>query len=111
MLTVQSVQADVAGHTSYTDVAYDDVAVSDWQIWLNRLFDMWHHFGLWYGATWPSHGLPRGTVVLVVGLFQNFMESVGVEPWTSPWCKALAMAALPTRHTVFLINYMICKFI
>jgi hypothetical protein len=24
-------------------------------------------FGLWLSATWPSHGLPRGTIVLGIG--------------------------------------------
>jgi hypothetical protein len=27
--------------------------------------DTWHLIGEWYGATWPNHGLPRGTPVLV----------------------------------------------
>jgi hypothetical protein len=27
--------------------------------------DTWHYFGKWFGATWPSRGLPRGTLLLV----------------------------------------------
>jgi hypothetical protein len=36
----------------------------------------------WYGATWPSLGLSRGTALLVEGL-QNGMESREVELVTS----------------------------
>jgi hypothetical protein len=68
-------------------VADDDVAVLDWQSWVESCFDTWHYFGKWFGATWPSHGLPRGTPLLAIGCFQNFMESVGVEPRTSPLVK------------------------
>jgi hypothetical protein len=39
--------------------------------------------GWWFGATWPSHGLPRGTFILVV-VNQNVLESVGFDPRTSP---------------------------
>jgi hypothetical protein len=50
----------------------------------------------WFGATWPSHGLSRGTLLLVVGL--KVMESMGIKPQTSPPCKAFAKSALPMRH-------------
>ena len=62
-------------------------------------------FGWLYGATSPSHGLPRGTLLLVVGL--KFMESVGIEPRTSPLIQTFAKSALPTCHTVFLVIYMV----
>ena len=32
------------------------------------------------------------------------MESMGFEPQTSPPCKALTTAALPTRHALFLLQ-------
>jgi hypothetical protein len=50
----------------------------------------------WFGATWPSRGLPRGTLLLVVGL--KVMESVGIEPQTSPPYKYFANLALPMQH-------------
>jgi hypothetical protein len=43
------------------------MAVSDW-LTVGRI--MFRHvavFGLWLSATWPSHGLPRGTIILVIG--------------------------------------------
>jgi hypothetical protein len=41
--------------------------------------------GIWYGATWPRHGLPHGTLLLDVLLLGKifFLESTGIEPWTS----------------------------
>jgi hypothetical protein len=36
-------------------------------------------FGKWYGATWPSHGLPRGTPLLAIGLLFKILWS----PWGS----------------------------
>jgi hypothetical protein len=44
--------------------------------------DTWHLVDKWYGAMWPRHGLPRGTLMLSFGLKIN-VESVGVEPQTS----------------------------
>jgi hypothetical protein len=35
------------------------------------------------------------------------MESVRIEPQTSPPCKALTMAALPTRHALFLLQIIL----
>ena len=35
------------------------------------------------------------------------MESVGIEPQTSPLCKALTMAALPTCHALFLLQIIL----
>jgi hypothetical protein len=49
-------------------VACDDVADSDWQMWSNCDVTRGIIFGQWYGATWPSHGLPRGTPLLAIGL-------------------------------------------
>jgi hypothetical protein len=51
------------------------------------------HGSLWQcdGATWPSHGLPRGTPLLVVLCLEKFLESTGVEPVTSMvWANGLA---------------------
>jgi hypothetical protein len=89
LLTVQSVQLLTWQGLTYDDddVAgpYTDMAGLSWQIvgsWVVESFlDTWHVFGKWDGATWPRHGLPRGTVFGLV--VQNYMESMGIEPWTS----------------------------
>jgi hypothetical protein len=37
--------------------------------------------GWWFGATWPSHGLPRGTPLLAFGLFvKMYWSSWGSTP-------------------------------
>jgi hypothetical protein len=74
---------------TYADVAYDDVAVFDWQTVGRIIFDTWHFLANGFGATWPSHGLPRGTPLFIGWFVQNFMESVGIEPRTSPLAPAL----------------------
>jgi hypothetical protein len=65
-LTVQSVQADVAGPYDRTLMWH----VVMWQLLIGRCGRMvFRHVavcGWWFGATWPSHGLPRGTFILVV---------------------------------------------
>jgi hypothetical protein len=82
----------------------DDVAFTYWQIWVNH--------DVTRGIFWINGVVPRGPVMgchvapLYWLLVQNFMESMGFEPRTSPPCKALAMAALPACHALFLINYM-----
>jgi hypothetical protein len=94
VLTVQSVQMltwqrpydDVA--CLYVEVAVDDVAIVDWQMWTNPC-DTWHHFGKWYGATWPRHGLPCGTLLLV-WVFGKILWSLwGSNPGPPPPWKIL----------------------
>jgi hypothetical protein len=59
-------------------------AEGDWSVTgIQPTTDKWHLFGKWLGATWPSHGLPRGTMVLVNGWWKNVMELMGFEPMTS----------------------------
>jgi hypothetical protein len=60
----------------------DDVEDA-WRIkmtWANHIGDTWHALVGCKGATWPNHGLPRGTPVLSIGLCQKFLESGGFEP-------------------------------
>jgi hypothetical protein len=50
----------------------------DWSVTgIQPIANKWHLFCKWLGATWPSHGLPRGTIVLVNGWWQKFYWS----PW------------------------------
>jgi hypothetical protein len=60
-------------------------AEGDWSvIGIQPTTDKWHLFGKLLSATWPSHGLPHGTMVLVNGWWQNFyLESMGFDPMTS----------------------------
>jgi hypothetical protein len=54
-------QADAASDRAYGRVdVVADVGESN--------ADTWRVLNGFKGATWPSHGLPRGTVLLVVGL-------------------------------------------
>jgi hypothetical protein len=55
---------------------YDDMAIGDVE------FNYWYLMDGCCGATWPSHGLPHGTVVIGYW-FKNFMESMWFEPRTS----------------------------
>jgi hypothetical protein len=53
-------------------------AEGDWLVTgIQPKTDKCHLFGKWLGATCPSHGLPRGTMVLVNGGWQKFYWS----PW------------------------------
>jgi hypothetical protein len=45
--------------------------------------DMWQLVGVWYSATWPSHGLPRGTHILVEGFWKILFGSTRFETVTS----------------------------
>jgi hypothetical protein len=56
----------------YTDRAAGDVAVIYWLTVSESYCDTWQLLGKWHGATWPSHGLPRGTPFLVCVLVQKF---------------------------------------
>jgi hypothetical protein len=93
MLTWQRLYDDMA--CLYAEVAVDDVAISYWQMWANHWWTRGIFLVKWFGATWPSHGLPRGTLLLV-WFFQNIMESVGIEPQTSP-TVAKSWQRLPNR--------------
>jgi hypothetical protein len=56
----------------------------------------------WYGATWPSHGLPHGTPLLAAGLmvyqFKNLWGPWDLNPGPPPQCNGFEKSALPTRH-------------
>jgi hypothetical protein len=52
--------------TCHTDVAISELKI----IYLighvgESLLDMWHIFVKWCGATWPTSGMPHGTLGLV----------------------------------------------
>jgi hypothetical protein len=51
-----------------------------------------------WAATWhPAIGL---------GVYQNFMESMGVEPRPPLWLCSLVVFGLPLAHTVVFIMYV-----
>jgi hypothetical protein len=60
---------------------------------------MWHIFVKWYGATWPRHGLPRGTMFWFM-VCKSMVESVGIEPWTSRMDEIFGKGRLPMHHTM-----------
>jgi hypothetical protein len=54
-------------------------AEGDWSvIGIQPTTNKWHLFGKWLGATWPSHGMPRGTTVLVNGWWKIFYGAHGI---------------------------------
>jgi hypothetical protein len=60
--------------------SYADVARLSWQTVgsceVESYLDTWHIFYQWEGATWPRHGLPRGTVFgLVVKIIWSLWGS------------------------------------
>jgi hypothetical protein len=55
------------------------------------------------GATWPNHGLPRGTPGLAnEGYVKIFLGPGGFEPRTSP-CQRLNKASRPLDHACDLL--------
>jgi hypothetical protein len=58
------------------------VAETQWvvQLMVDQLsIDTWRAVGKWGGATWPRHGLPRGTSSLGT-MFSKMFEAHGVQP-------------------------------
>jgi hypothetical protein len=54
-------------------------AEGDWSVTgIQPTTGKWHLFGKWLGAMWPSHGLPRGTMVLVNGWWKNCYGAHGI---------------------------------
>jgi hypothetical protein len=53
-----------------------------WQMWVNDCLTSVTIVGELNGATWPSHGLPRGTLSLVC-CFKKVVDSIGFNPTTS----------------------------
>jgi hypothetical protein len=105
---VQSVQADVAGYDDvaetvrpYADVACDDMAVFDWQMWSN--------YDVTRGIILVNGVVPRGPVMGCHGtiglLVQNFMYSMGFEPWTSPIVQSLGKSCPANAPTHCYLPY------
>jgi hypothetical protein len=65
--------------------------------------DTWHCSGEWLGATWPNHGLPRGTPGLAnEGYVKKYLGPEGFEPRTSH-CSAFGMSLRPLDHRMVLV--------
>jgi hypothetical protein len=60
-----------------------DVAVDLAGTWTNQMLMHVMFLLVGKGATWPSHGLPRGTPSLVYGFVQNMVMLPGFELLTS----------------------------
>jgi hypothetical protein len=61
----------------HAEVAVDDMAIIDWQMWMNHVVTRGIILVKWFGATWPRHGLPRGT------LFFGWLFKILWSPWGS----------------------------
>jgi hypothetical protein len=73
---------------------------------VKSFLDTWHIFDKWDGATWPRHGLPRGTV-FNFWLFKIIWSPWGSNPDLPPWWSAFTRCGLPIAHALFLIIYMV----
>jgi hypothetical protein len=70
------------------------------------MYDTWKILDKWYGTTWPSVGLPRGTPSLD-NLGKIGMDFRGVEPMTSGLNdERLGRARLPARPWYELTIYV-----
>jgi hypothetical protein len=70
--------------------------------------DMWHYHGKWFGAMWPSRGLTRGTLLLVMVVgFKILWGLWGSNPGPPIHTIAFANSVLPTYNTLILVIYMI----
>jgi hypothetical protein len=63
MLTWQRPYDDVA--CMYVEVAVGDMAFIYFHMWTNQFVTRGIFLVKWFGATWPSGGLPCGTLLLV----------------------------------------------
>jgi hypothetical protein len=61
--------------------------------------------GEWKGATWPNHGLPRGTPDLAFGLLTKILWRLrGLTPGPPHHTRALTMSANHNSAHCFLFN-------
>jgi hypothetical protein len=100
--------ADLNGRGTTTDVV-GDVAFIYWQILGESVCNTWQLLGKWHGATWPSHGLPRGTIELIV--VQNFVWSTGFDLRTSPIVQSLGNSHATNAPTRCFLHYNVFIFI
>jgi hypothetical protein len=94
LLTVQFVQLLTwQGRTlTWQVLSWQTVGIYEVKLFL----DTWHIFDKWDGATWPRHGLPRGTIFNLVWLFKII--------WI-PWGSNPGLPAMVKRlHTVWVTN-------
>jgi hypothetical protein len=71
--TGQKVNVDDISMLTVQEMTWHD-RTSMWQFWIGwylgeSVCDTWHIMVKWRSATWPNHGLPRGTPLLAVGVW------------------------------------------
>jgi hypothetical protein len=68
--------------------------------------DTWQFSGQWLGATWPNHGLPRGTPKLVGCMFVKCNGVRGVRPPDLPTAQTLTQTPITNRATAHTLIYI-----
>jgi hypothetical protein len=74
--------------------------VADWEYihadkWMNRALTRGSIVIIWYSATWSSHGMPRGTHLLV-NVIAKILDSTRFDRATSDRVNDLAGSGWPT---------------
>jgi hypothetical protein len=87
-----------------------DSGSSGWLTWTNQMSTRGMHLIGCKGATWPNHGLPRGTPGLANEGYVKIFGPGGFEPRTSP-LQRLNKVSAPTTGPPVVTCYVCGKII